>query len=52
MASLLPNTAVFIYAYVRKEALVSSCIEGAQSSFSDLCLDEVRCFVLDEDSRP
>jgi Fic family protein len=40
MASLLPNTALFIYAYVRKEALVSSQIEGTQSSFSDLLLYE------------
>jgi Fic family protein len=40
MASLLPNMALFIYAYVRKEALVSSQIEGTQSSFSDLLLYE------------
>lgn len=40
MTSLLPNTALFIYAYVRKEALVSSQIEGTQSSFSDLLLFE------------
>ena len=40
MTSLLPNTALFIYAYVRKEALVSSQIEGTQSSFSDLLLYE------------
>src|SRR3954470_1449944 len=40
MTSVLPNTALFIYAYVRKEALVSSQIEGTQSSFSDLLLYE------------
>lgn len=40
MTSLLPNTSLFIYAYVRKEALVSSQIEGTQSSLSDLLLYE------------
>jgi Fic family protein len=40
MTSLLPDTSLFIYAYVRKEALVSSQIEGTQSSFSDLLLFE------------
>jgi Fic family protein len=40
MTSLLPNTSLFIYAYVRKEALVSSQIEGTQSSFGDLLLNE------------
>ena len=32
----IPNTALFIYMYVRKETLLSSQIEGTQSSFSDL----------------
>jgi len=32
----ISNTALFIYMYVRKEALLSSQIEGTQSSFSDL----------------
>jgi Fic family protein len=36
MATLLPDTNLFIYFYVRKEALLSSQIEGTQSSFSDL----------------
>ena len=36
----IPNTALFIYMYVRKEALLSSQIEGTQSSFSDLILFE------------
>lgn len=38
----IPNTALFIYMYVRKEALLSSQIEGTQSSFSDLILFENR----------
>lgn len=37
---LIPNTSLFIYMYVRKEALLSSQIEGTQSSFSDLVLFE------------
>jgi Fic family protein len=40
IGSLLPDTSLFIYAYVRKEALVSSQIEGTQSSFTDLLLYE------------
>lgn len=36
----IPNTSLFIYMYVRKEALLSSQIEGTQSSFSDLILFE------------
>ena len=40
MTSLLPDISLFIYAYVRKEALVSSQIEGTQSSFADLLLYE------------
>lgn len=36
----IPNTALFIYMYVRKEALLSSQMEGTQSSFSDLMLFE------------
>lgn len=37
---LIPNTSLLIYMYVRKEALLSSQIEGTQSSFSDLMLFE------------
>ena len=33
---LLPDTSLFVYMYVRKEALLSSMIEGTQSSLSDL----------------
>src|SRR3989304_1104951 len=40
LAAMLPDTSLFIYAYVRKEALVSSQIEGTQSSFADLLLYE------------
>jgi len=38
---LLPDPDVFLYAYVRREALLSSQIEGTQSSFSDLLLFEL-----------
>jgi Fic family protein len=37
---LLPDVSLFLYFYVRKEALLSSQIEGTQSSFSDLLLHE------------
>lgn len=40
LGTLLPDLSLFIYLYVRKEALVSSQIEGTQSSFSDLLLFE------------
>ncbi len=33
---LLPDPALFLYSYVRKEAVLSSQIEGTQSSLSDL----------------
>lgn len=36
----LPDVAPFIYAYMRKEAVYSSMIEGTQSSLSDLLLYE------------
>lgn len=38
---LLPDPHLCLYAYVRKEAVVSSQIEGAQSSLSDLLLFEL-----------
>ena len=41
MVSVLP-TGVFLYQYVRKEAVLSSQIEGTQSSLSDLLLYESR----------
>ena len=40
VSTLLPDAGLFIYFYVRKEALLSSQIEGTQSSFSDLLLFE------------
>jgi Fic family protein len=39
---LLPDVRFLLYLYVRKEALVSSQIEGTQSSFADLLLFENR----------
>ncbi|WP_299428139.1 Fic family protein [uncultured Meiothermus sp.] len=38
---LLPEPNVFLYAYVRREAVLSSQIEGTQSSLSDLLLFEL-----------
>ena len=38
---LLPDPGIFLYAYVRREALLSSQIEGTQSSLSDLLLFEL-----------
>src|SRR5438876_8441904 len=40
LASILPDISLFVYAYVRKEAVLSSQIEGTQSSLSDLLLFE------------
>jgi len=37
---LLPDPTIFLYTYVRKEAVLSSQIEGTQSSLSDLLLFE------------
>ena len=41
VAKLLPDEELFLYAYVRKEAVLSSQIEGTQSSLSDLLLFEL-----------
>lgn len=38
---VLPDARLFLYQYVRKEALLSSQIEGTQSSLSDLLLFEL-----------
>jgi len=38
--AVTPDTSLFLYMYVRKEALLSSQIEGTQSSLSDLLLYE------------
>ena len=40
ISTFLPDIALFLYMYVRKEAVLSSMIEGAQSSLSDLLLFE------------
>ncbi len=40
VTTVLPDTELFLYTYVRKEALLSSQIEGTQSSLSDLLLFE------------
>lgn len=40
ITSILPDTPLFLYMYIRKEALLSSQIEGTQSSLSDLLLFE------------
>ena len=41
VSTLLPDTSLFLYMYVRKEAVLSSMIEGPQSSLSDLLLFEL-----------
>ncbi len=41
VSTVLPDTALFLYTYVRKEAVLSSQIEGTQSSLSDLLLFEL-----------
>ena len=51
VSTLLPDTSLFLYSYVRKEAVLSSQIEGTQSSLSDLLLfelDEVPGVPLDD----
>lgn len=40
LSILLPDPSLFLYMYVRKEAVLSSQIEGTQSSLSDLLLFE------------
>ena len=50
-STLLPDTLLFLYMYVRKEAVLSSMIEGTQSSISDLLLfelDQVPSVALDD----
>ena len=39
---LLPDTSLFLYMYLRKEAVLSSMIEGTQSSLSDLLMFEFK----------
>ena len=40
MSMVLPDANLFLYMYIRKEAVLSSQIEGAQTSFSDFLLFE------------
>lgn len=40
MSMVLPDPSLYLYMYVRKEAVLSSQIEGTQSSLSDLLLFE------------
>lgn len=42
ISALLPDPDLFLYAYVRREAVLSSQIEGTQSSLSDLLLFEMK----------
>src|SRR5436309_14202563 len=42
VSTLLPDPHLFLYAYVRKEAVLSSQIEGTQSTLSDLLLFELK----------
>lgn len=51
IATILPSTSLFLWMYVRKEALLSSQIEGTQSSLSDLLIfenDELPSVPLDD----
>ena len=38
VTSILPNASLLLYSFVRKEAVLSSQIEGTQSSLADLLL--------------
>lgn len=41
ISALLPDQTLFLFTYIRKEAVLSSQIEGTQSSLSDLLLYEL-----------
>src|SRR3989441_4369804 len=41
LTDLLPNVSLLLYSFVRKEAVLSSMIEGTQSSLADLMLFEL-----------
>lgn len=53
VTDLLPNAGLLLYSFVRKEAVLSSMIEGTQSSLADLMLYELdeQPGVLLEDAR-
>jgi len=42
VSSVLPDTHLLLYTYIRKEAVLSSQIEGTQSTLSDLLLFELK----------
>lgn len=42
LSMVLPDPSLFLYMYIRKEAVLSSQIEGTQSSLSDLLLFETQ----------
>lgn len=42
LTDLLPNASLVLYSFVRKEAVLSSMIEGTQSSLADLLLFELK----------
>ncbi len=42
LSATLPDPDLFVYMYVRKEAVLSAQIEGTQSSFTDLLRLEIR----------
>ncbi|NDA48105.1 MAG: Fic family protein [Alphaproteobacteria bacterium] len=51
VTAILPSTPLFLFMYIRKEALLSSQIEGTQSSLSDLLLfenDEIPHVLIDD----
>src|SRR5262245_38889569 len=41
VSEMLPNASLLLYSFIRKEAVLSSMIEGTQSSLADLMLFEV-----------
>ncbi len=41
VTALLPNASLLLYSFIRKEAVLSSQIEGTQSSLADLLLFEI-----------
>lgn len=43
-ALLLPNPELFVFMYIRKEAVLSSQIEGTQSSLQDVLVAEAKLF--------
>src|ERR1700735_4016783 len=47
----LPNPDLFVFMYVRKEAVLSSQIEGTQSSLQDLLAAEAQLLPADGDGR-